>query len=171
MVLSNSSCNCHVMCRWHCLHCTYIQKLFLLQPGHTHCLVPLTTGARWYIVCLSFIPSPRATARAITPRTPTMTVKPAICHGVHCEHQLTPHAAGMAANLTIPSEDNHHRGETRKTYGNCGVHSKHTPTQEQTAHTKQKPSRRDNTESTRVREKWLESTYVCCIVFCTDSCR
>ena len=31
----------------------HAQKPLLLSPGHTHCLVPLTTGARSYFRCLS----------------------------------------------------------------------------------------------------------------------
>ena len=47
----NRSVNCTACAFWQCLHCLYAQQqLLFAHPGHTHCLLPLTIGARSYIL-------------------------------------------------------------------------------------------------------------------------
>ena len=120
-----------------CWECLYIRKLLLLQPGHTHCLVPLTPSSRSHILCISEFHLSSA-AMATTPRA------------VNCEHTQTSHATGTKVHRTRTRED--HPTETTavvKHQRTAGVH-KQTPT---ATNIRQKPNKKTTTERQKPSNK------------------
>ena len=92
------------------------------------------------ILCLS---DHSVTTRATTQIILIATAMPAVCHAVNCEHQLTSHATGNVG----------HRN-TQGRHWDCGVRTQtFTTTRCKDPTSQTKPSRRENTESTRVQAR------------------